>query len=118
MPDELRARMDAHAPASADAPELVAAARARLGAVLDLIEQGRGIRESGSGLNAASSELLVADALLTDAAASAALDGDFDALLRALRLDELAARAGELDERARGRAEHAPGPDDSADRPA
>ena len=98
MPDELRARMDAHAPASADAPELVAAARARLGAVLDLIEQGRGIRESGSGLNAASSELLVADALLTDAAARAATQGTIDELLRALDLEPLAARARAIDE--------------------
>ena len=117
VPAELRARIDALV-SHADARGLTVAAADRLSVVLDLIDAGRGVREAGSGLNAASSELLVADALLTDAAASAALDGDFDALLRALRLDELAARAGELDERARGRAEHAPGPDDSADRPA
>ena len=98
VPDELRARMDAAAAASADAPELVAAARARLAAVLDLIEHGRGIRESGSGLNAASSELLVADALLTDAAARAAAQGTIDDLLRALDLDELTARARAIDE--------------------
>ena len=78
VPAALRERMDAAAPASSDAAQsadpaaLARAAAGRLDAVLDLIARGRGIREAGSGLNAASSELLLADALLTEAAALAA----------------------------------------------
>ena len=98
IPPELRARIDALI-ADSDARGLAVAAADRLRVVLDLIGSGRGVREAGSGLNAASSELLVADALLTDAAARAALDGELDTLLRDLRLDELAVRARELDGR-------------------
>jgi hypothetical protein len=101
VPDQLRARMDAAAPESADALALANAGRARLVEVLDLIEQGRGIREGDSGLNAASSELLLADALLTDAAARAAGRGPVAELLRALDFDALAARARTIDEAAR-----------------
>lgn len=99
IPAELRARIDALVE-QADARGLATAAADRLAVVLDLIEAGRGVREAGSGLNAASSELLVADALLTEAAAVAAAGGDLDAVLDALRLDELAERARTLDERA------------------
>lgn len=96
VPAELRARIDA-LEARADARGVAVAAADRLRVVLDLIESGRGVREAGSGLNAASSELLVADALLTDAAARAATDGTLDEIVRALRLDELAERARTLD---------------------
>ncbi len=104
VPDELAARIAAalgEYPADDADPALIAARAAdRLRAVLDLIAAGRGVREAGSGLNAASTELLVADALLTDAAARAAAGGDLDALLRALDADGLAARAAAIDERA------------------
>ena len=100
VPDALRARMDAAVSPSADATAKARAAAERLHAVLDLIEQGRGIREAGSGLNAASSELLVADALLTDAAARASA-GDtpvtLEDVVAALDLERLAARALALD---------------------
>ena len=90
--------MDAAAPATADAATLAAAARASLEETLELIARGRGIREAGSGLNAASSELLLADALLTEAAALAAADGSIDDIVRELQLERLAERARRLDE--------------------
>ena len=92
--------MDAVLPASADAPAHADAGAARLDAVLDLIAEGRGLREEGSGLNAASAELLLADALLTDAAYEAARDGTLDELMAELELERLAARARTLDEAA------------------
>ena len=98
VPAGLGERLSVAAAATADASALASAARDRLDAVLGLIEQGRGVREAGSGLNAASSELLVADALLTDAAARAAADGTLDDVLRALDLDRLTARARAIDE--------------------
>jgi len=101
VPEALAARLTAALGGlSADAAAGSIAARAgeRLHAVLDLVGDGRGVRESGSGLNAASMELLVADALLTDASARAAADGSIDGLLRALDVEALAARARALDE--------------------
>lgn len=95
--EELRARVSAAASA---APEGLARATAdRLGAVLDLIESGRGRREAGSGLNPASRELLIADALLTEASAEAAAGGaSLGDILRALDLAALAERARRIDE--------------------
>ena len=98
VPEGLRERMDSAAPASADARALAAAARERLDDVLELIARGRGIREAGSGLNAASSELLLADALLTEAAAIAADEGSIDEIVRELQLERLAERARVIDE--------------------
>jgi hypothetical protein len=100
VPAELRARLDDAAPATADARALAHAATARLDALLDLIAAGRGVREAGSGLNPASSELLVADALLTEAAALAAADGAIDDIVRELQLERIAERAREIDEAA------------------
>ena len=98
VPDVLRARMDAASPGAIDERTLTIAARQRLDGVLDLIAAGRGIREAGSGLNPASSELLVADALLTDAALHAAVAGTFDDVLPLLELERLSERARMLDE--------------------
>ncbi|HUF13618.1 MAG TPA: hypothetical protein VMN78_11000 [Longimicrobiales bacterium] len=97
--DALRARVAAAGGDAADARALAEAARARLAEVLELIASGRGVREAGSGLNAASAELLVADALLTEAAADAATtEGGLDHVLRALDLDALSERARAIDE--------------------
>ena len=99
--DELRARIDAAARGCEDDPDSLArAAGARLGVVLDLIADGRGVRDAGSGLNAAAGELLVADALLTEAAARAAMfrGGDRIEPHRSLDLEALAERAGRIDE--------------------
>ena len=97
VPDELRARLESSLPADADERVLAAAAHQQLGVVLDLIAAGRGRREAGSGMNAASSALLVADALLTEAAALAAAGDTVEDVLRELSLDDLAARARRLD---------------------
>lgn len=98
--DELRARLEAEAgaPGSADAEALAGAAAAAVADVLELIAAGRGVREAGSGLNPASTQLLVADALLTEAAARAATSGvGLEPVLRALRLEELSERAHAID---------------------
>ncbi|HEX6590290.1 MAG TPA: hypothetical protein VF039_14890 [Longimicrobiales bacterium] len=100
VPTELRARMDAAAPVAIDERALAIAARERLDAVLDLVAEGRAVREAGTGLNPASSQLLVADAFLTDAMARAAANGTFDDVLPLLELERLTARARELDGRA------------------
>ena len=97
VPSELRTRMDAATPSSSTPEQLTAAARERLSAVLDLVEQGKAVRSSG-GLNPASAALLVADALLTEAAARAATDGAIDGVLTALDLEALIARARAVDE--------------------
>ena len=75
-----------------------AAAATRLRNVLDLIAAGRGVREDGLGSNAAALELLVVDALLTDAAAAAVRARRLDEVLRALDLEALAERARAIDE--------------------
>ena len=95
--------MDAAAGAlAAEGSDLALAVNASLKRVLELIAAGRGVREAGSGLNAASSELLVADALLTEAAALAAReDGGIEGLLRALDLDRLTEHAHLIDEPAK-----------------
>ncbi|HUF12041.1 MAG TPA: hypothetical protein VMN78_02950 [Longimicrobiales bacterium] len=110
--DELRARVQAAGGASrdgvasgdagsADAIALAGAAATSLAGVLDLIAAGRGMRETGSGLNPASKELLVADAVLTEAAARAATSGTrIESVLGALGLEELSERARAIDEAA------------------
>ena len=96
--EELRARVAAGA-GGARGVDAVRAAGVRLDAVLDLIEAGRGSREAGSGLNPVSSELLVADALLTDAVADAAAEGvSLADVLAALDAERLARRARQIDE--------------------
>ena len=100
VPDALRERLDSVAHEPADARARAAAARVGLENVLELIARGRGIREAGSGLNAASAELLLADALLTEAAAMAAEDGSIDDVVRELQLERLAERARTIDESA------------------
>lgn len=97
VPADLRARLDAALPTAIDERTLTIAARERLDAVLDLIESGRGIRAAGSGLNQASAELLVADALLTDAAQSAAAAETLDTILPLLELERMSERARALD---------------------
>jgi hypothetical protein len=101
--EELRARVaaatDAGTAGTTDASALARAALERLDAVLDLIAEGRGTREAGSGLNAASAELLVADALLTEAVAHAAIEGrSLRDLLADLDLDGLSEKAARIDE--------------------
>ena len=105
--DELRARVATAAgdAVDRDGPALARAAAERLTAVLDLIAEGRGTREAGSGLNPASTELLVAAALLTEAAANAIAQGlSVRELLAAMDLEALAARARDIDESASERA--------------
>lgn len=101
--EELRARVAAAAGDTgvAGGPALARAAAGCLNAVLDLIAEGRGTREAGSGLNAASSELLVADAVLTQAAVNAAAQGvSVGDLLREMDVEALAERARRIDESA------------------
>lgn len=96
------AAADAATDAAADAAETLArGAGERLAVVLDLIEAGDASREGRSGLNAASSELLIADALLTTASLRYATEGSVSgsALLPGLDLESLAARAERIDAR-------------------